>query len=328
MSVAKKALALSSLVALSAAAIIPAIAQTTLNGAGATFPAPLYQKWFSEQAGKGGPKVNYQGVGSGAGIRQFQAGTVDFGATDDPIDPPEAAKVSKGVVQFPSVGGSIAVAYNKTGCDLKLTQKQVADIFLSNIKDWKDLKCAPGPISVAYRSDGSGTTYAFTNALSDWSSEFKSKLGTGKTVQWPSGSGGKGNSGVAALIQQTDGSIGYINTDYLKGNIKAAAVQNKAGKFIKPTAASGAAGLAGIQLDANNAGEVTNPSNPAAYPLVTLTYILAYKTGNGDKLDDLVKTFTYMLSKPAQSQADDLQYVPLPAGIQAKSMAAIKQIGK
>jgi phosphate transport system substrate-binding protein len=181
---------------------------------------------------------------------------------------------------------------------------------------------------VAYRSDGSGTTYAFTNALSDWSSEFKSKLGTGKTVQWPSGSGGKGNSGVAALIQQTDGSIGYINTDYLKGNIKAAAVQNKAGKFIKPTAASGAAGLAGIQLDANNAGEVTNPSNPAAYPLVTLTYILAYKTGNGDKLDDLVKTFTYMLSKPAQSQADDLQYVPLPAGIQAKSMAAIKQIGK
>ncbi|MEN9877333.1 MAG: ABC-type phosphate transport system, substrate binding protein [Cyanobacteriota bacterium] len=328
MPVAKKALALCALGALSSAAIAPVVAQTTLNGAGATFPAPIYQKWFSDLAGKKGPQVNYQAVGSGAGIRQFQAGTVDFGATDDPIDPAEAAKVSKGVLQIPMVGGSIAVAYNKAGCDLKLTQKQVAGIFLGNIKDWKELQCAPGPISVAHRSDGSGTTYAFTNALSDWSPEFKKELGTGKTVQWPVGVGGKGNDGVASVLQNTAGSIGYVNQSFVKGALKAAAIQNKSGQFLKPTAASGAAGLAGIRLDSNLAGEATNPHMPGAYPLVTLTWVLAYKSGNGDKADDLQKAFNFMLSKPSQAQADDLGYVPLPAGIQAKSLAAVKQVGK
>lgn len=323
-----KAAALGLLASLGAAAVLPALAQTTLNGAGATFPAPVYQKWFADLAAKKGPRVNYQAVGSGAGIRQFQAGTVDFGASDDPIDPAEAAKVSKGVVQIPMVGGSIAVAYNKPGCDLKLTQKQVAGVFMGTITDWKELKCAPGPISVAYRSDGSGTTYAFTNALSDWSAEFKSKVGTGKSVQWPTGSGGKGNDGVASVLQNSEGSIGYVNQAFVKGPLKAAAVQNKAGQFVKPTAASGAAGLSHIKLDANNAGETTNPTEKNAYPLVTLTWVLAYKTGNGDKTDDLQKTFGFMLSKPAQDQADNLGYVPLPAGIQARAMAAVKQVGK
>lgn len=323
-----KAVALGLLASLGAAAVLPALAQTTLNGAGATFPAPIYQKWFADLAGKNGPRVNYQSVGSGAGIRQFQAGTVDFGATDDPIDPAEAAKVSKGVVQIPMVGGSIAVAYNKPGCDLKLTQKQVAGIFTGDIKDWKELKCAPGPISVAYRSDGSGTTYAFTNALSDWSADFKSKVGTGKSVQWPTGSGGKGNEGVSSVLQNSVGSIGYVNQAYVKGALKAAAIQNKAGQFVKPTAASGAAGLAGIKLDANNAGEATNPPGANAYPIVTLTWVLGYKSGNGDKADDIQKAFTYMLSKPAQDQADNLGYVPLPASVQARAMAAVKQVGK
>ena len=323
-----KAAALCLLASLGAAAVLPALAQTTLNGAGATFPAPIYQKWFADLAAKKGPRVNYQAVGSGAGIRQFQAGTVDFGATDDPIDPAEAAKVSKGVVQIPMVGGSIAVAYNKPGCDLKLTQKQAAGIFMGSITDWKELKCAPGPISVAYRSDGSGTTYAFTNALSDWSSEFKSKVGTGKSVQWPTGSGGKGNDGVASVLQNSVGSIGYVNQAFVKGPLKAAAVQNKAGQFVKPTAASGAAGLSGIKLDANNAGETTNPTDKNAYPLVTLTWVLAYKTGNGDNTADLQKAFSFMLSKPAQDQADNLGYVPLPSGIQARALAAVKQVGK
>ena len=323
-----KAVALGLLASLGAAAVLPALAQTTLNGAGATFPAPIYQKWFADLAAKNGPRVNYQSVGSGAGIRQFQAGTVDFGASDDPIDPAEAAKVSKGVVQIPMVGGSIAIAYNKPGCDLKLTQKQVADIFLGNIKDWKELKCSPGPISVAYRSDGSGTTYAFTNSLSDWSADFKKGIGTGKSVQWPVGSGGKGNEGVASVLQNSQGSIGYLNQAFVKGPLKAAAVQNKAGQFVKPTAASGAAGLAGIRLDSNNAGEATNPPGNNAYPIVTLTWVLAYKTGNGDKLDDIQKAFNFMLSKPAQEQADNLGYVPLPAGIQSRSMAAVKQLGK
>jgi phosphate transport system substrate-binding protein len=323
-----KAVALGLLASLGAAAVLPALAQTTLNGAGATFPAPIYQKWFADLAGKKGPRVNYQAVGSGAGIRQFQAGTVDFGATDDPIDPAEAAKVTKGVVQIPMVGGSIAVAYNKPGCDLKLTQKQVAGVFTGDIKDWKELKCAPGPITVAYRSDGSGTTYAFTNALSDWSPEFKSKVGTGKSVQWPTGSGGKGNDGVASVLQNSVGSIGYVNQAFVKGPLKAASIQNKAGQFVKPTAASGSAGLAGIKLDANNAGEATNPGGANAYPIVTLTWVLAYKSGNGDKTDDLQKALNFMLSKPSQDQADNLGYVPLPAAIQARAMAAVKQVGK
>ena len=328
MPVAKKAVAFSAIAALSTATILPVLAQATISGAGASFPAPIYQRWFADYANtKGGSQVNYQSVGSGAGVRQYVAGTVDFGASDEPIKDKEAAKVSRGVVQIPMVGGSIAVAYNKPGCELKLTQKQVADIFLGNITDWKALKCAAGPISVAHRSDGSGTTFAFTNSLSTFSPEWNSKVGEGKSVQWPVGVGGKGNEGVAGVIQQTPGSIGYLNQSYVRGVIKAAAVQNKAGKFVKPTAVSGAAGLDNIKLDAMNAGEDPNPSGPKSYPIVTLTWILAYKTGNGDKTQAIQKALNYALSPAAQKLADDLGYVPLKGGILAKAKAAVKQIG-
>jgi phosphate transport system substrate-binding protein len=147
------------------AAPVAVIAGPTLNGAGATFPAPIYQRWFQDYATATGNRVNYQSVGSGSGVRQYIAGTVDFGATDEPIKASEIAKVKRGVVQIPMVGGTIAVAYNKPGCTLKLTQKQVVDIFLGTIKDWKQLGCAAGPVRVVHRSDGSGTTFAFTNSL-------------------------------------------------------------------------------------------------------------------------------------------------------------------
>jgi phosphate transport system substrate-binding protein len=329
MPVAKKAIALSAITALSTATLLPVLAQTTINGAGASFPAPIYQRWFADFAKtKGASQVNYQSVGSGAGVRQFVAGTVDFGATDEPIKDAEAAKVSRGVVQIPMVGGSIAVAYNKPGCELKLTQKQVVDIFLGNITDWKDLKCAAGPISVVHRSDGSGTTFAFTNSLSAFSPEWKSKVGEGKSVQWPVGVGGKGNEGIAGVIQQTPGSIGYLNQSYVRGVIKAAAIQNKSRQFVKPTAASGAAGLDNIKLDANNAGEDPNPTGAKSYPIVTLTWILAYKSGNGEKADDIQKALNYALSSAAQKLADDLGYVPLEGVILSKAKAAVKQIGK
>ena len=329
MPVAKKAVAFSAIAALSTATILPVLAQATISGAGASFPAPIYQRWFADYANtKGGSQVNYQSVGSGAGVRQFVAGSVDFGATDEPIKDAEAAKVSRGVVQIPMVGGSIAVAYNKPGCELKLTQKQLADIFLGNITDWKELKCAAGPISVAHRSDGSGTTFAFTNSLSTFSPEWKSKVGEGKSVQWPVGVGGKGNEGVAGVIQQTPGSIGYLNQSYVRGVIKAAAVQNKARQFVKPTAVSGAAGLDNIKLDAMNAGEDPNPAGAKSYPIVTLTWILAYKTGNGDKTQAIQKALNYALSPAAQKLADDLGYVPLEGNILAKAKASVKQIGK
>jgi len=286
-----------------------AVAGPALNGAGATFPAPIYQRWFQDYARTSGSRVNYQSVGSGAGVRQFIAGTVDFAASDEPIKPAEAAKVKRGVVQIPMIGGTIAVAYNKPGCSLKLTQKQTVDIFAGRIKDWNQLaNCGNGPIRVVHRSDGSGTTFAFTNSLDafgGWT------YGVGKAVKWPTGIGSKGNEGVSGTIRQTTGSIGYVNTGFVKANkLQAAAIQNKAGKFVLPSAASGAAALNNITLDSNLAGENPNPSGANSYPISTLTWVLAYRTGNGAKADDIRKALNYALSSKAQTIADDLGYVP------------------
>ena len=274
-------------------------------------------------------RVNYQSVGSGAGVRQYVAGTVDFGATDEPIKASEAAKVKRGVIQFPAVGGTIAVAYNKADCKgLKLTQKQVVQIFLGTIKTWDELKCGKGKITVAHRSDGSGTTFAFTNSLSSFSPEWKSKVGEGKSVKWPVGIGGKGNEGVAGTISNTPGAIGYVNQAYVKGPIKAAAVQNKAGAFVLPTEASGAAALNNIRLDERLAGEDPNPAGAKSYPISTLTWILAYKTGNGDKAGSVRAAMLYLLSPKAQNQAESLGYVPLKGSVLAEAKKAVAQIGR
>lgn len=303
-----------------------ALAQASINGAGATFPAPFYQRAFASAVSQG-VRVNYQSVGSGAGVRQFVAGSVDFGATDEPIKREEAAKVKRGVVQFPSVGGTIAVAFNKADCPrLQLTQKQTADIFLGKIKTWEQLKCGKGPINVVHRSDGSGTTFAFTNSLSAFSPEWKSRVGEGKSVKWPVGVGGKGNEGVAGVIQNTPGSIGYLNQAFVKGRIKAAALQNKAGRFVMPTLEGGAAALNNIKLDSNLAGEDPNPAGAQSYPISTLTWILAYQRGNGAKAPAIQKAMNYLLSPAAQNQADDLGYVPLRGAILNQARAAVKRI--
>jgi phosphate transport system substrate-binding protein len=190
------------------------------------------------------------------------------------------------------------------------------------------LKCGKGPITVAHRSDGSGTTFAFTNSLSAFSSEWKSKVGEGKSVKWPVGVGGKGNEGVAGVIQNTPGAIGYLNQAYVKGAIKAAALQNKAGKFVMPTEEAGAAALNNITLDANLAGEEPNPAGAASYPISTLTWILAYKTGNGDKAPAIREAMLFLLSPRAQNQASSLDYVPLKGSILAASKKAVAQIGR
>jgi phosphate transport system substrate-binding protein len=309
------------------AAPTAALAGPTINGAGATFPAPIYQRWFQDYARTSGSRVNYQSVGSGAGVRQFIAGTVNFGASDEPIKASEAAKVKRGVVQIPMVGGTIAVAYNKKGCSLKLSQKQTVDIFAGRIKDWNQLpNCGNGPIRVVYRSDGSGTTFAFTNSLEafgGWTA------GAAKAVKWPTGIGSKGNEGVAGTIKNTPGSIGYVNTGFVKANkLQAAAIQNKAGKFVLPTAASGSAALNNIKLDANLAGENPNPAGVTAYPISTLTWILAYKTGNGANTDAIRKALNYALSSKAQSLADDLGYVPLSGSILNRARLAVNRIGQ
>ena len=301
-----------------------AFAAPALNGAGASFPAPIYQRWFADYARETGNRVNYQSVGSGAGVRQFVAGTVNFGASDEPIKASEAAKVKRGVIQIPMVGGTIAVAYNKPGWKLKLTQKQVVHLFSGHIKDWKEVGCAPGQVRVVYRSDGSGTTFAFTNSLDAFGGW---KPGVGKAIKWPTGIGAKGNEGVAAQIKQTPGAIGYVNTGFIRVNkLQAAVLQNKAGKFVGPSAVTGGAALNGIQLDANLAGENPNPAGANAYPISSLTWILAYKTGNGANAPAIREAFKYMLSGKAQMLSDDLGYVPLSGSILNKARLAVDRI--
>jgi phosphate transport system substrate-binding protein len=304
-----------------------AFAGPAINGAGATFPAPIYQRWFQDYAGATGERVNYQSVGSGAGIRQFVAGTVDFGASDEPIKAKEAAKVKRGVVQIPMVGGTIAVAYNKPGCKLKLTQKQVVDIFSGRITDYKQVGCTAGKMTVVHRSDGSGTTYAFTNSLDAFGGWAP---GVGKSVNWPTGVGAKGNEGVSGTIKNTLGAIGYVNTGFVRPNkLQAAVLQNKAGKFVGPSAVTGASALNGIKLDpVTLAGEDPNPAGTQAYPISTLTWIIAYKSGYAPGKASAVRdALNYALSSKAQSIADDLGYVPLAGSVLNRARLKVQQIG-
>ena len=303
-----------------------ALAGPAINGAGATFPAPLYQRWFGDYAASTGNRVNYQSVGSGAGIRQFVAGTVDFAASDEPIKAKDAAKVKRGYVQIPMTGGTIAVAYNNPKCKLRLTQKQTVGVFQGDITNWKQLGCAGGAIKVVYRSDGSGTTFAFTSSLKEFGGF---RPGAGKSVNWPTGIGAKGNEGIAGVLSNTPGSIGYLSYSFVKNSktLQAASVQNKAGNFIQPSYKSGFAALNGIQLDPKDlSGEDFNPSAPNAYPISTLTWVLAYKEGNGAKAEAVRDALNYMLSGKAQLVADDMGYVPLAGSILNKARNKVKQI--
>ena len=291
-----------------------------LNGAGATFPAPLYNAWFSSFAQETGNQVNYQAVGSGAGVRQYTAKTVDFGASDGAVSD---AKQKLPMVHVPMTGGAIVPAYNNPGCEAKMTQTQLADVFLGKITNWSEFGCADKKIVTVWRSDGSGTTKGFTNSLSAFSSEWKEKVGTGKAVSWPVGVGGKGNSGVAATIKNQPGAIGYLNYGYVNGDkFQQVALQNRAGNFVKANAETSAAGLAKIVLDDKLRGADPNPAGANAYPIVSLTWILAYpesKTG-------VKETLRYMLSEKAQAQSDALGYVPLPESLRQKALAAVDTI--
>jgi phosphate transport system substrate-binding protein len=324
MTFAKKALIFASLALVGAGGA--ASARDRLNAAGATFPENIYSRWFSQLAKSGGPKVNYQAVGSGTGRKAFIDETVSFAASDDPISAKDKAKVSRGVLQIPTVGGTIALGFNNPGCSLKLTQKQVVSIFMGSIDNWKDVGCSGGKITVVHRSDGSGTTAAFADSMMAFSKEWT--LGSAKTLNWKVGLGAKGSDGVAASVASTPGAIGYMNQSFVKGAIKAAAVQNKAGQFVLPGYKSGKAALSGITLDGDLAGGNPNPSASGAYPITTLTYLLVYRTGNGAKTDSIKEVVKYMLSDKAQAQADDLGFVPLSEGIQAKAQAAVDKISQ
>ncbi len=295
-----------------------------LNSAGASFPAKVYQSWFADLAGSGGTQVNYQAVGSGAGRKAFIDGTVDFAASDDPIKEADRKQVIQGVVQIPMVGGTIAFGYNKPGCELQLTQQQAVEVAIGRISDWKELGCEAGTLTWVHRSDGSGTTKAFADSMQAFSPDWT--LGSGKSVKWPVGVGAKGNSGVAGVIENRVGAIGYVNQSYIKGNVKAAAVQNKSGEFLKPSVEAGAKALNGIELDEHLAGKNPNPTAKGAYPIATLTWVLAYKTGNGEKAKVVQDVFNYMLSDAAQNKAPSLGFVPLRGTILEKSRSAVESI--
>lgn len=303
----------------------------TINGAGASFPAAAYQRWAGDYASETGNQVNYQSVGSGAGVRQFLAGSVDFGATDEQLSDEDFSKDAagqRGAVQIPMLGGTIPVAYNNADCpDLQLTQAQVADIFLGKITNWSDLGCPASPITVAHRSDGSGTTFGFTNSLACFSEEWKDKVGVGKAVDWPVGVGGKGNEGVAGVISNTPGSIGYVNQAYVRGDIKAAALQNKDGNFVLPTSENGAAALNQVVLDERLGGEDCNPAGAESFPIVAFTWILAYQSGQGAETAEAVRTFlTWALQDGPQATAAELGYVPITGDLRKRALAEIEKI--
>ena len=291
-----------------------------LNGAGATFPAPLYNAWFASFAKETGNKVNYQALGSGAGVRQYTAKTVDFGASDGAVSD---AKQKLPMVHVPMTGGAIVPAYNYPGCDAKMTQTQLADVFLGKITNWSAFGCADKKIVTVWRSDGSGTTKGFTNSLSAFSPEWKKTVGTGKSVKWPVGICGKCNSGVAGTIQNQLGSIGYLNYGYVNGGkFQQVALQNKAGNFVKANAETSAAGLSKIVLDDQLRGADPNPAGYNAYPIVSLTWILAYP----DSAPGVKETLRYMLSEKSQAKSDSLGYVPLPEDLRQKALAAVEVI--
>ena len=295
----------------------------TLNGAGATFPAPYYNAVLGDLAATTGNKVNYQAVGSGAGVRQFKAKTVDFGASDGAVS--DAKQPAEGMVHIPMTGGAIVPAYNYPGCDAKMTQTELADVFLGKITNWSTFGCADKQITTVHRSDGSGTTKGFTNSLSAFSPEWKKNVGTGKAVSWPVGIGGKGNSGVAGAIRNLEGSIGYLNYGYVSGGkFQQVALQNKAGNYVKANATTSAAGLSKIVLDDQLRGADANPAGANAYPIVSLTWILAYP--EYEKNDDVKDMLRWMLTPTQQGKADALGYVPLPEELRQKALTAVEML--
>ena len=314
-------------------------ANVSLTGAGASFPAPLYQRWFSEY-NKVHPnvRVSYQEVGSGAGVEQFTQGTVNFGASDVAMTDAEIAKVGRGVVMLPMTAGSVVIPYNlpnvKTG--LKLPREVYPDIFLGKIKQWNDPRIAqanPGvnlpnlPITVIHRSDGSGTTSVFTSHLSAISPEWKTKVGAGKTVNWPLGVGAKGNAGVTAQLLQTQGAIGYTEYGYAKlQNIPIAALQNKSGNYVEPTLESAAKTLEAVQLPGNLRAFITDPEGANSYPIVTYTWLLAYKKYDDPNKAKALKEVIQWGLTDGQKLSAQLGYVPLPQPVVTKVEAAANQI--
>jgi len=312
-----------------------------LNGAGATFPYPIYSKWFDVYGQKAhGARINYQSIGSGGGIKQLQAGTVDFGASDAPLSDEEMKTMPAPVVHLPTVAGAVAVAYNLPGVakGLKLTPDAVSKIFLGEITKWNDREIAganPGlrlpnmPITVVHRSDGSGTTYIFTHYLAAVSHTWATKVGVGKSVNWPVGLGGKGSEGVSGLLNQAPGAIGYVELAYaLQSKLPYAFIRNKSGAFVEPTIASTTAAAAGAvaAMKKDVRVSIVNAAGRGAYPIAGFTYILVYKSQADKAKGTTLVNFLRWAMHEGQGYASALVYAPLPKEVVRMNEAAMKSI--
>jgi phosphate transport system substrate-binding protein len=319
----------------------PTHAQLQLNGAGATFPYPIYSKWFNEYI-KVDPSVrfNYQSIGSGGGIKQITEQTVDFGASDGPMTDEQLKAAKAHLLHFPTVLGADVLTYNAEGvpAGLKVTPEAIAGIFLGKITKWNDPALAatnPGvtlpnrDIIVVHRSDGSGTTYIWTDYLSKVSKDWNNKVGKGTSVNWPVGLGGKGNEGVTGLVKQTPFSIGYVELVYAISNeLPFADVKNLAGNFVKPSLESVTAAAAGLaqNMPDDFRVSITNAPGADAYPISSMTWLLVYeKQQNAEKGKKLVQFLGWMM-RDGQQAAPALHYAPLPKEVIAKEQAALQRV--
>jgi phosphate transport system substrate-binding protein len=313
-------------------------ATTTVNGSGATFPAPLYMRWASDfQKINPDISVNYQGVGSGAGVKSFLENITDFGASDVAMTDEEIAKAAGNVLMLPASAGTIVLAYNVPGLQtgIKLSREAYVGILLGAVKSWNDPLIAKEnagitmpdlPITVVTRSDGSGTTAVFTDHLSAVSPEFKEKVGSGKSVTWPAGVAGKGNDGVTALIKQTPGAIGYVEYGFAVNNkLTTATLQNKSGNFVVPSIESGTATLASVTLPENLRAFIKDPEGANDYPIATFTWLLVHKNYSPDKAAALKAFIDYGLTK-GQEVAPELGYIKLPESVVVQVRAALESI--
>jgi phosphate transport system substrate-binding protein len=313
----------------------------SLNGAGATFPNPIYQKWFTQfSSSHSGVQINYQSLGSGAGIRQLIAGTVDFGASDGPMTDEQLSQCKGKVLHIPTVLGAVVPAYNIRGVhqELKFTPEILAGIFLGKINNWSDPAIArvnPGvkfpsqSIVVVHRSDGSGTTYIFTDYLSKVSPEWNSSVGKGTSVKWPVGLGGKGNEGIAGTVRQIEGSIGYVELIYaVQNNISYGLVRNKSGNFIKASLESttAAAASAASRMPADYRVSITNPDGKEAYPISSFTWLLVPQQSRDANKGKVLHDFLQWMLKDGERQVSSLSYAPLPKEVVQKLQATINTI--
>jgi phosphate transport system substrate-binding protein len=315
-------------------------AATQLTGAGSTFDYPFFSKAFYDYSQKHDDvSVNYQSIGSGGGIQQFIAKTVDFGATDVPASADELKLAGAPALQIPVALGGVAIGYNLPGIGkgLRLTRELIAGIYLGNVTQWNDpaiqkvnpdLKLPSIPIAVVHRSDGSGTTYIFTDFLSTVSSEWKQKVGKGKSVQWPAGIGGKGNEGVAGQVSQTPGAIGYIELAYvLQNEMTYAQIQNKAGNYVYPSVATTKAAAATKPDVSPSDFSIVDAGGTDSYPICGYSWALLYKNPKDAARGAQLKTVMEWLVTKGQSDAESIDYVPLPDNVQQEALKTLAQMG-